>query len=112
MGGEFGQFYYRFADGESCADVYDRASIFLESLYRRWEFSREENLVLVSHGTFLLVFLMRLFRYTLDEFYMLDSLTNCEFVVLERASDLSTFYNVSYTWCLGQPKDYEGLRRK
>ena len=32
---EFGQFYYRFPEGESCADVYDRASLFLEPMHKQ-----------------------------------------------------------------------------
>ena len=34
---QFGSFYYRFPlGGESGADVYDRVSNFMESLYRHW----------------------------------------------------------------------------
>jgi broad specificity phosphatase PhoE len=108
---EFGQFYYRFPDGESMADVYDRASIFIESLYRRWELSREQNLVIVSHGIFLTVFLMRLFRFSLDELYSLEQLKNCELVVLERAGN-HKFYDIGYTWCPGCQKDMQGLAKK
>lgn len=109
--GEFGAFYYRFPEGESMADVYDRASIFLESLYRRWEFSRERNLVIISHGLYILVFLMRLFRYSLDELYSLEKLRNCEMVVLERP-DNGSFYDIAYTWCPGSQKDFGGLRKR
>ena len=77
------------------ADVYDRASIFLEALYRRWDLSaREHNLVLVTHGLFILVFLMRLFRYSLEDFYTLDNMTPSELVVLERP-EMDTVYDVS-----------------
>lgn len=109
--GEFGQFYYRFPEGESMADVYDRASIFLESLYRRWEFSREKNLVIVSHGLYILVFFMRLFRYNLDDLYSLEPLRNCEMIVLERLEN-AKFYDIAYTWSPGFQKDFGGLRRR
>jgi broad specificity phosphatase PhoE len=59
----YGPFYYRFPDGESCADVYDRISTFLESMYR--DFSDPtcaENAIVVCHGMTLRVFLMRWFH--------------------------------------------------
>jgi len=97
----FGKFWYRFPEGESPADVYDRASIFIESLYRRWDHAREQNLVIVSHGLFILVFLMRLFRYSVEDFYTFEALKNCEFVVLEK--DVRTnFYDLAYTWAGGE----------
>lgn len=109
--GEFGQFYYRFPNGESVADVYNRASLFLASLYHRWEHSREENLVVVSHGVFLLVFLMRLFRYSIDEYYMLDRLQTTEIICMERTED-QRFFDLSFTWPAGQSQDFGGLRKK
>ena len=82
----FGQFYYRFPDGgESCADVYDRVSSFMESLYRYWGEHREvENYVLVIHGITVAVFLMRFFKYSVDEFAIYKNFSNCELAVLER----------------------------
>jgi broad specificity phosphatase PhoE len=57
MGGEilkerkmFGRIWYRFPSGESGADVYDRVSIFLDSLHRTWAFHPAENFILVTHG--------------------------------------------------------------
>lgn len=83
---KFGVFYYRFPDGgESCADVYDRVSSFMESLYRHW---REHpdicNYVIVCHGLTIATFLMRWFKYSVDEFHSYEHFTNCEFIVLER----------------------------
>eukprot|EP00929_Paragymnodinium_shiwhaense_P024766 TRINITY_DN15141_c0_g1_i1.p1 TRINITY_DN15141_c0_g1~~TRINITY_DN15141_c0_g1_i1.p1 ORF type:complete len:367 (-),score=36.48 TRINITY_DN15141_c0_g1_i1:108-1208(-) len=106
----FGQFWFRFPEGESPADVYDRASSVLEGLYRRWEFSQEGNLVLVTHGLFILVFLMRLFRYTTEEFYELDAIGNCELVVLERCAE-GAFYDVAFTWPVDNQRDHRGLRK-
>lgn len=43
---EFGMFFYRFAEGESCADVYDRMAIFMNTLFRRFDRSDcPENLI-------------------------------------------------------------------
>jgi broad specificity phosphatase PhoE len=97
----FGQFYYRFPEGESMADVYDRASHFLESLYRRWEFTRELNTVIISHGLFILIFVMRLFRYSVEELYTITGLKNGEMVVIERPGD-SMFFKISYTIVPGE----------
>lgn len=47
----YGHFYYRFTHGESGADVYDRASSFLGSMFGRFESSATaRNVVIVSHG--------------------------------------------------------------
>lgn len=104
----FGKFYYRFPEGESPSDVYNRATIFLDGLYRRWETNmKEKNLVIVSHNLFLIVFMMRLFRYTTEDFYNLESLENCEIVCLERPAT-SLRYSVAFTWIPWQDKDAEG----
>jgi len=108
---KFGPFYYRFPDGESPADCFDRASSFLESLYRSWEDNTTRNQVIVSHGMMILVMLMRLFRIPISEFTHLDSLKNCEFIVLERPPDDGKF-GISFVWPPGEEKDYSGLRRK
>lgn len=109
---DFGQFYYRFPEGESVVDVYNRAGMFVNDLYRRWERAKEENLVLVSHGIFLLAFLMRFFRYTVKDFYELAALKNCEVIVLEREDNASFLY-LKGTWVPGSPKVWDGkLRRK
>lgn len=107
---DFGQFYYRFPEGESPADLYSRASTFLETLYRRWEHSVEDNLVIVSHRIFLTVFMMRFFRFTLEEYYNLAELKNCEVVVLERPKD-SFWFQVAYTWFPGGEEHRGGLRK-
>ncbi|RLN64790.1 hypothetical protein BBP00_00003235 [Phytophthora kernoviae] len=79
----FGSFFYRFPSGESPADVYDRVSSFLESLYRMFEKSSEENYVLVTHGVAIRVILTRYFKYRISEFELLENFHNGEFVVLE-----------------------------
>ncbi|KAE9317429.1 hypothetical protein PF008_g18744 [Phytophthora fragariae] len=79
----FGSFFYRFPSGESPADVYDRVSSFLESLYRMFEKTSEENYVLVTHGVAIRVILTRYFKYRISEFEQLENFHNGEFVVLE-----------------------------
>ncbi|TMW66963.1 hypothetical protein Poli38472_012079 [Pythium oligandrum] len=79
----FGSFFYRFPSGESPADVYDRISSFLESLYRMFDKMSEENYVLVTHGVAIRVILTRYFKYRVSEFEQLENFHNGEFVVLE-----------------------------
>lgn len=81
---KFGTFYYRIKDGESCADVYDRISDFMHSMYR--DFEKENfpaNVVLVTHGMTLRLFLMRWFRWTVEEFETLRNPKNGDIVVME-----------------------------
>ena len=80
-----GSFFYRFPDGESCADIYDRMCSFLESLFRQFE--REDspdNIIIVSHGTAINCFLMRWFHWTVEKFETLPKMGNCEIIVIER----------------------------
>ena len=70
--------------------MYDRVSSFMESLYRHWEETTPgecQNEVLVAHGVTIAVFLMRFFKYSVDEFNKYENFNNCEFAVLEKDSD-------------------------
>ncbi|XP_047341626.1 phosphoglycerate mutase-like protein AT74H [Impatiens glandulifera] len=86
----FGRFFYRFPEGESAADVYDRVSNFLESLWRDIYMRRlpheptdEINLIIVSHGLTSRVFLMKWFKWTVEQFEQLNNLGNCEYRVMQ-----------------------------
>lgn len=75
----YGHFFYRFAQGESGADVYDRVGSFLETLYRA--FDKPEfppNVLLVTHGLTMRLFCMRWFHWTVDEFECLSNPDNGE----------------------------------
>ena len=78
----FGAFYYRFAHGESAADVFDRISTFLDSLWRSFDVHPSRHFVLVTHGIAIRVLLARYFRYTIDQFHMLSNPRNCEMICL------------------------------
>ncbi|MFK7800778.1 MAG: phosphoglycerate mutase family protein [Anaerolineae bacterium] len=81
----YGKFYYRLPDGESPADVYDRMSTFMESLYRAFEQpDYSPNTLLVSHGAAIRVFLMRWYRLKVEDFLNLKNPTNCQLVVMEQ----------------------------
>lgn len=83
----FGAFYYRFPNGESASDVFDRVSTFLDSLWRSFEMNKSQNYVLVTHGIVLRVLLTRYFRYTIDQFNILANPRNCETVILGHAGE-------------------------
>jgi len=108
---EFGAFYYRFPNGESPADCYDRASMFFESMYRNWLDNEHDNQVVVSHGMMIVVTIMRLFHMKIEHFDSFESLRNCEFVVLERPHN-DPEYSISFTWAPGEEKRYGYLRTK
>ncbi|KAL6759865.1 histidine phosphatase superfamily [Haematococcus lacustris] len=83
----FGRFYYRFPEGESGADVYDRLTLFEDHLIRdinAGRYSNNTNLVLVTHGLALRIFLMRWFHWSVDEFLCVYNPPNAEPLVMER----------------------------
>ncbi|XP_059648561.1 phosphoglycerate mutase-like protein AT74 [Cornus florida] len=87
---KFGRFYYRFPEGESAADVFDRVSSFLESLWRDIDMNRlhhdpsnDLNLIIISHGLASRVFLMKWFKWTVEQFEYLNNLENCDFRVIQ-----------------------------
>lgn len=81
---EYGKFYFRPPNGESSADVYDRMSTFMESMYRAFE--RPDfppNVLIVTHGGALRVFLMRWFRLKVEEYLALGHADNCQILIIE-----------------------------
>ncbi|GAB4855503.1 hypothetical protein Ancab_024122 [Ancistrocladus abbreviatus] len=87
---KFGRFFYRFPDGESAADVYDRVSSFLESLWRDIDMNRLQNnpchdlnLIIITHGLTSRVFLMKWFKWTVEQFEHLNNPGNCEYRVMQ-----------------------------
>eukprot|EP00887_Chlorella_sp_A99_P004932 scaffold4.g4932.t1 len=87
----FGRFFYRFPNGESGADVYDRMTLFEDHLVRdinAGRFANGTSLVLVTHGLALRIFLMRWLHWTVEQFMSVYNPPNAEPLVLERvASD-------------------------
>ncbi|KEG08610.1 glycerolphosphate mutase [Trypanosoma grayi] len=101
---DFGRSYYRFPGGESSADVGDRVSTFFDSLFREWlELSsmsarspddgggpltlpdeEDHNVVIVSHGLLIRLFIGRWFRVPMEIFETMRNPPNCSIVVLER----------------------------
>ena len=84
---EYGAFHYRFPDGESCADVYDRLSLVLDTMHRDWEELTPEKVVVVTHGMTMRVFVMRIFNHPPEEFEHWRNPKNCGIVVLDQRPD-------------------------
>eukprot|EP00033_Pygsuia_biforma_P004664 GCRY01005112.1.p1 GENE.GCRY01005112.1~~GCRY01005112.1.p1 ORF type:complete len:275 (-),score=38.61 GCRY01005112.1:285-1109(-) len=85
---EIGAFYYRFPEGESGGDVYDRVSSFIETLFREAERKElEDNVIIISHGLTIRLFLMRYFHWSVETFHSLWNFDNCEFCELIRSED-------------------------
>lgn len=82
---EYGHFYFRFPDGESCADVFDRMSDFIGTLFR--DFQKEDfprNMVVVTHGMAMRLFVMRWFHCSVEEFESWGNPRNCQYLLLVR----------------------------
>lgn len=85
---DYGHFWYRFAEGESGSDVYDRVSTFLESLHRNFDDPRmEQNVVIVTHGLTMRLFCMRWFYWSVEYFESISNPENGTFVVLNKQPD-------------------------
>ncbi|CAN0841219.1 Phosphoglycerate mutase-like protein AT74 [Linum grandiflorum] len=89
----YGRFFFRFPNGESAADVYDRITGFRETLKSDidvgrfqppGEKSEDINLVIVSHGLTLRVFLMRWYKWTVEQYERLHNFGNAGMLVMER----------------------------
>jgi len=87
----FGRFYYRFKSGEAGLDVYSRVSSFISTLVRDCQQYRKAganldnvNVVIVTHGLSLRLFLMRWFQFSVEEFEETINPDNAQLVVLNK----------------------------
>lgn len=84
----YGHFFYRIPHGESAADVYDRIASFNESLFRQFQQDDFPNiLVLVTHGIWARVFLMKWFRWSYEEFESLRNIPHCQYLIMKKKED-------------------------
>lgn len=84
----YGPFYFRFPDGESGADVYDRICSFFGTLFR--DFEKEnfpENAVIINHGMTIRLFIMKWFHLSVEDYEKLANPENCQLIVLERENN-------------------------
>ena len=101
----YGHFFYRFREGESGSDVYDRVSSFMETLYRHW--SKPDyapNTLLVTHGLTMRLFCMRWFHWTVEYFESLNNPGNAEVRALVAGEDGRYALNVPFDqWTAAGP---------
>lgn len=91
---EFGIFFYRLPMGESGADVYDRVTTFLDTLYRDFEKpDYPPNALIVTHGLTLRLLLMRWLHWSVETFEDTRNPRNCEF--FQMSLDASGHYQLS-----------------
>lgn len=73
----FGHYFYRFPGGESCADVEDRISSFLGTMWRDIQENDLRNIFIITHGMTMRVFIKRFFKMSPEEFELLKNPENC-----------------------------------
>ncbi|KAL7511875.1 hypothetical protein ACHAXN_009658 [Cyclotella atomus] len=91
---KFGRFFYRFPSGEAGLDVYSRVSSFIPTLVRDCNQYRSAghdldnmNIVIVTHGLALRLFLMRWFQFSVHDFEESYNPDNCELVTMTKMRD-------------------------
>ncbi|MEF2526381.1 MULTISPECIES: histidine phosphatase family protein [Streptomyces] len=106
----YGHFFYRFAQGESGADVYDRVGSFLESLYRSFEApDHPPNVLLVTHGLTMRLFCMRWFHWSVAEFECLSNPGNGDYRILGLGADGRYRLDRPFErWTTPEPYDLDG----
>lgn len=84
----FGSFYYRMPFGESGADVYDRVTTFIDTMYR--DFEKKDfpaNVIIVSHGLAIKSFLVRWYHWSAENFDLMETPENCEIIQMDLQQD-------------------------
>lgn len=91
---KFGRFFYRFPSGEAGLDVYNRVSSFIPTLVRdcnQYDHAGHNldnlNIVIVTHGLALRLFLMRWFQWSVHDFEQSQNPENCELITMNKNKD-------------------------
>jgi len=91
---KFGRFFYRFPSGEAGLDVYNRVSSFIPTMVRdcnQYDNAGVDldnlNIVIVTHGLALRLFLMRWFQWSVDDFEQSQNPENCELITMNKNKD-------------------------
>eukprot|EP00804_Cyclotella_cryptica_P018188 CCRYP_005942-RC/>CCRYP_005942-RC protein AED:0.09 eAED:0.09 QI:233/1/1/1/0.6/0.33/6/539/258 len=108
---KFGRFFYRFPSGEAGLDVYNRVSSFIPTLVRDCiQYSREGhdldnmNIVIVTHGLALRLFLMRWFQFSVHDFEESYNPDNCQLITMTKMKD-----SFGHAWMELEEKDRVSL---
>lgn len=81
---EYGIFYYRYPNGESGADVYQRVCLFLNQL-------QGDNVYIFTHGFTMKILLMKLLHLSVEEMESLATPRNCEYHHLKFDDELNRY---------------------
>lgn len=90
-----GKYFYRFAHGESCCDVFDRLASQRETALREASMVNADNIVCVGHGTQIVVDLAACLNIDINQAQLIETPRNCAIFVLDFLKDGS--YAVSST---------------
>lgn len=92
---DVGHFFFRFPNGESGADVYDRCSHFLESVFRK---TQSDTHFIFTHGLTGRILIMRILHASYEEFESWDNLENCSITKLSNESGSFKLENNLKIW--------------
>lgn len=84
----YGSFFFRMPHGESGADVFDRVTTFIDTLYR--DFEKDDfpsNAIIVSHGLAIKAFVMRWMKWSVEDFEKYGTPDNCSITQLSLQKD-------------------------
>lgn len=100
----YGHFFYRFREGESGSDVYDRVSSFMETLFRQWaKPDYAPNALCVTHGLTMRLFCMRWFHWSVEYFESLNNPDNAETRTLVRDGERYVLDTAFAQWTAASP---------
>lgn len=83
-----GFFYYRYRNGESPADCYDRMCTYTDSMHRQVERKGAEDVVIVSHGLTIRCFVMRFLKLSPEQFDSMANPKNCDIITIDLKENL------------------------
>jgi broad specificity phosphatase PhoE len=79
-----GQFYFRYPNGESLADVYLRATMFMNTVVERVRRQqRHEDIVIVTHAAFMHMLLAFLMNWPVDDLLNFTPIENAAVIKIE-----------------------------
>jgi broad specificity phosphatase PhoE len=79
---KLGWFYYRYTEGESPADCFDRMCTFLETLSRQSKRKGITKVLIVSHGLAIRCFIMRFMHLSVEQFESMHNPQNCDVITI------------------------------
>lgn len=85
---EKGKFFARRPGGESALDVEMRVRLFLDTIFRDYNYGGPKNIIVVCHGAFMNVFLKTFLHKSHEWYYEQGNPSNCSIIKIERYDDV------------------------